>query len=61
MPRMRKDKDNPIDWGGFDPNQQQPKSHTAILAVCAVAVVVVAVVVFCAVGCAELASVFSQS
>ncbi len=57
MPRMRNDKDNPIDWGGFDPNQQQPKSHTAVIAVCAIAAVIVAAVVFFAVGCAELTNI----
>ena len=60
MRRMRKDKDNPIDWSGFDPAQKPPKKTTAPVVVAAVAAVLIVITLLFVGGCAALADIFAR-
>ena len=60
MRRMKKDKDNPIDWSGFDPAQKPPKATTLPVVLAAIAAVLIIVVLIFVGGCAGLATIFAN-
>ncbi len=58
---MKKDKDNPIDWSGFDPKQsQQPKSNSMLLVLAGVAAFIVIVALVVIGGCTAASVLFSH-